>query len=361
MRHKLHILFFSLLVIFFFLGISLLNYIADYYNVFSKQFGMDCFSIPYKYMYIMLKAYKNQKKDTLFIGASDTETLFNPERFFYNMYFNRISIPYSNIKIQYIVLKNYIKLHPETKNVYLFLSTNSFIKGNADDNMKEMKNINYNFDEIYFLLFSINTTKLSIKKLYENNFNINKYKNTHFLHEKACNENLFFVNKYPTLFIENGKNTATKNTFINDYKDNIFYLKKIFQLLKNNNINCYIIFTPNHAILQSITYLDFDIYEKWKYVKKLCVENLGNHVFDFNIINKYTSVKYKNNFIFAEFSHPNHVYGLLIFKVLHDNFSDYDNLYIKLNEKDFDKQMLKEKKHIEDYIKKKQRYFGKLY
>ncbi|MBQ2643941.1 hypothetical protein IJG14_00025 [bacterium] len=312
----------------------------------------------------MLKAYKDQKKDTLFIGASDTESLFGYENTFYNIYFNRISIPYSNIKIQYIILKDYIKLHPETKNIYFFLSPYSFIPGNIDDNIKEIENINYNFNEIYFLLFSINTTKLSIKKLYENDYNLYNFfyknlkllkhdKTEYFLPKKAYNYNSFFINKYPNLFQKDGKNTDNKITFVNDYDDNILYLKKIFQLFNDNNLNNYIIFTPNHAILQSIVYFDSEIYEKWNYVKKLCVEN-SNHVYDFNIINKYTSNEYNNinnNFIFEEFSHPNHVYGLLIFKVLHDNFYDNDNLFIKLNEKDFDKQMLKEKNLIENYIK----------
>lgn len=382
MSKKAASIIFISIVIFVFLSIALLNFFVDPYKVFLNKDVMDSNNIPINYLNIILKAYKNQKSDTLFIGGSETRSLFKNSNIFnfYKLYFNVISINFSSYETQYYLLKNYIKLHPETKNVFLFMTNNGLSVESITPDIEIIgNNDNFNLEELIFLLISKDTTKKNIKFLKDNYLNLN-YISKFYKQFNNCIKNknfeLFFNNKKEISFdgILNFMfyykrlpmtydNDSIINNFNSNFQKNIYYIEKSIQLLKDNKINFYIIIPPNHAVSQSFIYMNPEIQKKYEIFKKVCVENSDNNVYDFSIINNYTAIDFNNNFLFEDYWHPNQIYGLKIFKVLHNNISE-NNLYVELNKKDFDKQIENErnlvKKYVDNNKKLLEKYMNKL-
>jgi len=321
----------------------------DPYSIFFKKFPMQLNLLPAQYINIKLKSKKDDKYDTLFIGGSEVGYLFDHNNGVFNKYFNIINLDYISSKNLYHLIKSYIKLHPETKNVYIIISCNSFFIAKSKD-ILEITDSNYSIKELLFLLLSKETTIESINKAKNNirYFLINNF-SKNFKNKKNSGYNGFchyiFPNMPPIIF-------NNLKLYKEPLQNNIYYIEKTLQLLKDNKISYKIIFPPCHAIYLSLLYLDEDSYDLINQIKRYITKISDNCIYDFAIINNYTTVDYKKNkYLFTEYSHPSLFFGMKIFKYFHDNISEKD-LFLKLDKNNIEKQLKYEKEKIKNYLEK---------
>lgn len=324
----------------------LINYIADPYNVFDSKY-INLYTIPVKYAHVSIKNSKNITADTLVMGSSNTMTLFDNKEF-YAYYFNLLCQNQMNYKQQYFLLKNYLHFHPETKTVFLFITYSAFWyeKGFF---LKEDTFHTYNLQEIIFLLLSIDSTKKSLGKIKQEGFknilkrHFNKKDNDLlFLDEKDLTSYQYYPNAIPDFHVDKSEHIKIK-------EENIEYLIKIIKLLKEKNIETRIIIPPHHAIMLAVIDELPHVRETVDYVKKLCVNLTDNDIYDFAVINKYTTVELNNkNYIFQDMLHANLIMGLKIFRAIHDNITE-QNLYVKLNKQNIDEEIKKQHEQVKEF------------
>ena len=348
-RIKFKIIIFILVVCSFTFLIGLFNYYMDPYDIFLRKCPLQINKLGQKYANAMLKAYKDDKHDTLFIGGSEIGYLFQFNHIVFNKYFDAIDIDYISPKDLYHLVKNYIKLHPETKNIYISIGYNSIL-GAKYTEIPEFSNRNFTFNELFFIFVSKQTTLESLKKLYGNTLNFLKqkcpelYKTTDVIEDRG-----FWTTTFPNM-------PPVYFNSINSYKEmlpeKLFYLDQLILFLKNNNINYQIIIPPYHSIYLSFLYLNKDASETIAQLKRHIVKISDNGLYDFSIINKYTTVDYKKNkYLFAEYTHPNIVLGMKIFKYFHDNISEKD-LFLKLDKNNIEQLLRYENNLIKNYLDK---------
>jgi len=325
-------------------SIMLFNFFMDPYNVFKNKTDMDFYGIPRNYAHILLKAYRNITCDTIVIGSSNVNTLFKFDNFF-SHFFNRICINSTSYKEQYVLLKDYLHFHPETKNAYIILCYPVFLNHKGEP-ISKLEGEKLNLKELAFLFFSKETTQRSItkfkyRKYYKETFDKN---NIYYYPENIKFEFEYYPNTIPDLRISKEMQQKLKN-------ENIEYFKKIINLLKEKNINYTIIIPSYHAIYQSMIFEIPYMKETIEGLKRLCVKMSENDVYDFSVVNKYTTHDIiNNNYLYVDLVHPNYVMGLKIFKVFHDNISERD-MYVKLNKRNIEQQIKYQNKLISDYDK----------
>ena len=360
---------FAVLIVF---SVVFFNFLIDPYNVFRGKGDLDIAQIPRDHYHIIFKTYKNFNADTVFLGSSSTYALFF-QRNFYRYYFNLLCKDHFSYEQQYYLLKDYLHFHPETKKVYIFITYPSFYE-DCSEPVSHFDGDELNFKDYMFLLFSAETTKRSLKCIKEGKLNQYKdfiiFESIHIIKdiEKLINQkfktniNLFqskeeqqpYTQKYVFSFFPNivshGHFEKEKNE--NTVKLNCEYLKKMSELLKEKNIDMHIVIHPYHAIYLSMLAEDPNLQKIIDDLKRTCVQISDNDVYDFSVINKYTTSDYADkNFLYTDFVHPNYVLGMKVFKVLHDNISE-DNLYLKLNKKNVEEQIKNSHIKIENYRKK---------
>jgi len=341
--------------------IACFNFIVDPYTVLSRKENMELIRIPNpQQLHIAIKAYKDRKCDTLFLGSSEMSCFFVFKSYFYSFFFNYLQYPFTSYKQEYQLLKDYLHFHPETKTVYLFLGYNAFFAKSNEREISVLKGDNFNLNEWVFLLFSLQTTMESFSRIKDNpalkNYIIN------FIHYISMNEEerktekslisldekIFRFNRYPKFvpLISLIDEESLKKTSKEDIED----INNIVKLLKEKNINLYIVFPPSHAIYQSIIYKRPFMQNFLDDLKRLSVEWTDNDVYDFAVINKYTASDYlNNNYLFSNLDHSNGIYGINVFKMLHNNINK-DGICIRLNKQNIEKQLIYEKELVKKYI-----------
>lgn len=348
MKTKLHKnLIFLFGIISIFISVMLFNFAVDPYKVFRNKQYMDIYYMPRKYINVMLKAYKDVPCDTVLLGGSNLTTMFDAE-YFYKYFFNKICLQVFSYEEQYNLLKDYLSLHPETKNVFIFLCYPIF----WDENEKEIPKLqgkNFNLKELRFLLLSEEAIGKSIDTVKSGNFKLweeNK-KDKRLLTEKSS----FVFNYFPYSipFIK-----ADKSSYQKSIESNLDYYKKILLLLNEKKINYRIVIPPHHAIYQAMIFNFPYLQAAINDFKRVSAELSYNDVYDFSIINGYTTTDLKNNnFFYVDVVHPNLVMGVKIFKILKGENSE-NGLYLKLNKKNIEQQLNYEDKMLAKYFKQNQ-------
>lgn len=328
------------------------NFVVDPYHVFKNKFCMVVFEIPRKYSHIMLKAYKNVPCDTLFLGDSTVHSLFMYDDL-YRYFFNQIAIQSVNVDDQYKILKDYLYFHPETKNVNIFLTYPIFVY-NTGRPISSLNRYNFNLQELFFLLLSEETTKKSFEEIKKSKkIDFRDYTNKYL----PLDEHKYLsFGYYPNISFTN---PSDKETVQNMKKVQLPYYEKMISLLKEKNINYRIIIPPYHAIYSSIIYKVPHIQEMIDDIKRMCVELSENDVYDFSVINQYTTQDYDDtNYLYTDFVHPNQILGFKIFKVLHDNYSEKD-LYVKLNKENIEQQIKNNHLQVKNFMNKNEKTVSK--
>jgi len=355
--------------------VGLLNFLIDPYFVFKNDYDLELTNIPRDHYHILLKAYKNFTADTVFLGSSSTHSLFF-RRQYYRYYFNLVRKDFFSYEQQYHLLKDYLHFHPETKRAYIFITYPSFYE-DCSEPVSQFDGDELNFKDYMFLLFSAETTKRSLKCIKEGKLNqyrdfiffnirnnIKRIVNQNFKkntpsfqqkEEKEVEQTKYNNQKYEFYFFPNVVIAPPRNfeesKNKNNIKKNFEYLIKMSELLKEKNIDTHFVFHPYHATYLSLLVANPTLKKLVDDLKRTCVQISDNDVYDFSVINKYTTSDYDNSYLYTDYIHPNYVLGMKVFKVLHDNISE-DGLYLKLNKKNVEKQIANSNKKLEDYRQK---------
>ena len=325
--------------------LAIFNFLMDPYNIFRNKIYSNIYDLPRKYISIVLKSQKNVRNDTIIIGSSDVDTLF-ASKDIYSFFFNKLALHSTSCREQYFLLEDYLSLHPELKKAFLIVGYPTFLHYKGEK-IPRIKGKNLTIKELSFLLFSEDATRLSLSCLKNGKPIISNKKG----YEK------FFTDK-PELyqFFQYSPNTAfnvnINKTFHQQIKEeNEEYLKKMINLLKEKNIDYYIIIPPTHAIylsmLSTIPYLQKSVDD----IKRLYVELSSNDVYDFSVMNKYTTSDIVNkNYLYCDLLHPNLIMGMKVFKVIHDGISEKD-FCEKLNKNNIEKQIVVQNRLVAEYYK----------
>jgi len=251
-------------------------------------------------------------------------------------------------------------LHPETKNVYIFLSNNNCFsnESNGFSQFEDTKNLN--IKDYIVLLTSINTLKDSFMSIKNGKpFSLKMYNEDKFfiLDDFNLDEVKKFKLRYYPYF--NQQFAKDKNELDALYSNNEKYLKKITKLLKEKNINYIFIVPPSHALYTALFFKSRDVYSyrALEKQKRLAVSLSDNDVYDFSIINQYTSADILNNdnYYWENLTHGTFLLGLKIFKILRNpslqEMPGFEyNLYVKLNKKNINIQLKNQREQVKDYI-----------
>ena len=317
----------------------IINYKADPYSYFHKtnlaaQIPIDESSVAD----LHIKCSRNKKRENLIIGCSEVITMYGDgplDNIFNYLYLESNVVKFKNY---YEILKLYLEIHPETKNIILFINYPSFYIFN-----KDRKNSKYKYltlQEIFYLLFSFNTTKESLKYITDNIVHRNDKRNN------ALNYNDTGLYK-PYLLTYYYKNTEV--SFPETSKD-IKYIDNIVSLLKEKNINYYVLIPPYSSITLYTIYSNKIATKELNRIKKILVKKFGT-VYDTAFINKYTRMNLGNiNYLHKDNNHPNWIYGIKIYKLFFDKENAENDIVMILN-----------KENIEESLKKQQELYNEYY
>jgi|GEM_PF-2926911 len=346
---KIQLTAFFIIVFSSFASIMLINFGIDPYRVFRTGSEIDLHAILPKHADVILKAYKNLKYDTVFIGGSSFDNLFNYFSNFYSLFFASLSMHTFSYKDYYYVLKAYLKLHPETKKVYIFLSNTNCLDTFSNNLSDFHVSNNFNVNDLFFLLCSIDTLKKSIAEYKAGKpFELRINMDSKISMPLKINDFKFDFFPYTISGYFEDKDLLNKI-----YQNNAEYLKKTINLLKKKNIDYTFIIPPYHALYYALILrcpCKFP-YKAVENQKRLAVSLSNGSVYDFSIINKYTASDiFNNNYYWEDLQHGNFILGFKIFKALKGSISE-DGLYKELNKDNIDLELKNQRKKLKEYIK----------
>jgi len=310
------------------------NLYTSPYGFIKKEYYMDLANKDKRFLPVYVYNHKEQKHEVLFTGNSDAATLFNNFDISKH-FFNSVMIDIASIKELYKMLEYYLELHPETKKAYWFVSYESVFlkKDEGEINTEEMPVKRY-----IEIMLSLDNLKNNIKKLLS------------LLCQRAEASDADVSFTYYPFNIEGF-------TFFNSYnkkctKENLIYLVKILELFKEKNIELTVLIPPYNMIYTSMIYLNDDFYKTAEDVKRIIV-NTGMPVYDFSVKNQYTCQNLLNgeNFLYNDPKHANNFFGYKILKnLLFPEYSQDENLYVKLTKENLEENLLKQRQEIFDFI-----------
>ena len=338
-----------------------INYKADPYNIFNNKSNSGYY-LNRDSLYIEMKAH-NVKKDTLIIGSSELHYMFC-HQLEHRYYFNLISLPFMTMKEVYEITNNYLELHPETKNIYLFLpypGTLSPMKLKIPQYSKK----SLSFNEIKFLFFSKHTTLLSLKQIKENiqkskeddnifnSDNIKPYK--YMIHNGLEIKGKDIYWKFSPTALP--KYEGNQEDFKERYDEAIYYMNKFIDLMEERGINYEIAIPPYSAFILSQIHKNKDTRMFIENLKRNIV-NRNVNIYDFGVVNKYTATStIDRSWLYYNPDHPNYIFGIKIFKTFFDEENAEPNIYILINKNNIDSVLKKENELLENYIKNNQKTF----
>lgn len=332
---KIKNIMFILLAIILICFIISLNYIVDPYLIFKNNLNYipDDVTIAK----IKLKLSKNKKYENLLIGGSDVICAFSvPEWYSNEVYF--LAFKGINYKNYYELLKNFLIIHPETKNVFLSLSYNAMYSDGILIEQKGFNNENLTNSDIFRVLFSTEAFKDSVSILYKNYAYFYTNKNELWGYHPSSDYVYLSTNNLPEETL----------------KINYEYINKIINLLEEKNINYTFFIMPYNILSLTLFYIREPHRKNIEYLKKFIVNKSKNPIYDMAFLNKYTSNDLKKDkySLYYDPMHITEIFGIKVFKMLFDNnFSD-KNSYLILNKDNIDKQIKYENALIKNYIEK---------
>ena len=328
---------FITIIITLFIILFILNYKIDPYCFFHQtNLPAQIFVNKTENANIYIKGSKKQKRETVVIGASEIVTMFGRGPLDY--IFNRICLRFYVVKFKnyYELLKLYINNHPETKNVIIVINYPSFFTLNKD--YPKSKSNNYSLKELFYLFFSLDTTKKSLKIL--KNMTINN-------NVSQSDSDIYIENGFYNIYIFS--HYFKNKNFLKETNEDIEFLDKTIKFLKEKNINYYVIIPPYSAISLYAIYSDQRAIDEINKIKKKLVEKV-DVVYDFAFINKYTNIDFFNiNYLYYDYQHPNWIYGIKIYKLFFDEKNSEKDIVMILNKENIESSIDKQKELYNRY------------
>ena len=341
-------IFFIICIILFLLIIFLINYKTDAYGFFKKtKDSIQICDIGGNNMTnIYIKGYKNRKRDTVIIGGSDACGMFGNGALtvFHNgIYLNAGCVTFKN---RYEILKLYLNLHPETKNVVLVTNYQYIFDNNYDCEVS--KTHKFTLNDIFYLFYSYDITTKNLKIIKNKILNITNPEDELL---RAYYHVQNFYSPYRLPIFKYRKDIVASR--IEDYK----YIEKLNNLFKEKNINCYVIIPPYSSLFLYTLYTDVRLKDQVIDLKRKLVENFGI-VYDAAFINEYTDINLKNgNYLYSYCDHPNWIFGIKLYKILFDKTNADEDIIMYLTKDNFDECIRKQQDIFDGFYLKK----GKTY
>lgn len=251
---KRHNFIFSVIFIFCIVLIAVMNFVVNPYSIFNHNYNFlttyDT-SCDTHLVWPKMKFTSNNKYDYLLTGPSALETSINetrlkklfPDKPIYKLTIDAVTVPE-----QYDLVKNFIKVHPEVKKIFVAVEFDE-MANRAANRLSKYTGNKLNIRELCFLLLSADTTKFSLSSIsftttdlfipsvlfyLKNNEILSNFK---FIGEYKYKE---YIRKYPRVRY---KDWWTRTFFDSLYDD----LKKIKDLCEENNKEVVFYVSPLHA------------------------------------------------------------------------------------------------------------------
>ena len=331
---KFYNILFVIIFILFASGVSLFNKNMDPFglNIAQRKGNVSMFYFNHRdLMYPQMCFDKASKYQIAIIGSSASKLLFRPIWLEKKIKENTAILILDSIlpEEQYNLIKDYLDLHPETKNIFVELHFESYYR--CFDSKKDKYKKTSRVKDFFKFYLSIDATKKSIEK---------------FLNEKAEKKEKIastpersYVLLNPYLKIEYDKYCARKN---------VPYLRKIVNLIEKRKVNCTFFVPPVHSLHMANSY-KLGYYKNIQETKKLMAEIVP--YYDMSFSSKYTNVELDcpNCFYFHDVLHPTFVnlqdiLDIIFYKKDNEEFS------VLLNKDNVEKELLKQEFALKLYM-----------
>ena len=287
-----NIVFLSLFLILV-LGIMIINIITDPFNIKGNLYTDSILRLIPKrnYAYTCINLTKNKKCDYVFITGSSGEASIN-NAYFFKKYGSIavLALVGTSPNEQLALLKYFLKLHPETKNVIVSLEYNIYLKCYNEYTIPR-KPTNA-LTDFMMLNFSVDATKESIQKII---WNIKQKTLEKTNQEEVSSEDK--NNNYIVCFVNEKRKYPYEKTCV---YDNFEYLIKIHNLIKEKQLN-EIYFIPPVNVLYLAHAYSQGIYNDIETYKKMAAQIVP--YYDMAYVNKYTTKPL--GFYFRDVMHTN--------------------------------------------------------
>lgn len=321
------------------------NFFVDPYNLFFlKSPILFMNDLPRDLFYISLKAYKSVKSDTLVMGSSETIGMFSLAHFKND--FNFVAVDGIDYSQYYDIIDNYLKLHPETKNVYIFLNYVCLFQDKLSISyLPSFNSKNITIKELARVLLSFDALLKSL------NVVISQFKEKNSSLFPSLPSTKIFYNQID--LINEGMNNYDFSAL---NERNINSLKRLILLLENKNINFTFVIPPYSAVYLSIIDEYNNLQSQVEQFKRWLVSVLpaSTKIYDFAFVNKYSSLPlHKGNEVYYyNCTHPNIYWGAKLHRIFFnvDNLCDDDRkLFFILNMENIEKVLITQKIILSDY------------
>ena len=357
-----NIIFIALFILIFII-IGLLNYFADPFDLFNEQHTINTCGKPRNLLYIDLKMHKKalRKNDTLWIGGSEM-CKFSCAQNHFNV-IGTVVLDYENM---YNIIKNYLEINPNTKQINILLSYNNF----------------YSYDKTEFTFLEYNGPNITLKELFSILYSKDALYYTAKVYEQKIKslfgklkpQNLISFKSHPQKNVDNSENINIEDANLNssyiisvhpkyinylyniseeqkkeNEKNNFLYLSKIIKLLKEKNIEYNFVIIPYNAVFLNFLEKKYPYNEMIDNLKKFMVNNVDT-IYDFAFVNKYTKANLlKEGYLYSNMS-PNDLLLLKVIKVFYDPENAESDIYLKLNKQNVNEQIEYEAKLLNKFI-----------
>ncbi len=296
------------------------------------------------YVYTCLNLTRNNKYDYLFLTGSSGEFCINTN------YFKK---HYGNIAIidilggspleQFNLLKYYLKLHPETKNIIISLEFNTYLSCFKEYTIPRFPN-NQLVDFIK-LYFSADVTKKSIRQIITN-FNTKNKRN------EISPSSQTIKNFHPNPLVYTAYKKRRYSYSQTCEYDNIEALKKIYNLIQEKNLNA-VYFIPPVNVLYLADIKKQGYYANMETLKKMYAQIVPFY-YDMAYVNSNT-IKPIGAY-FVDVMHSNSIaFNKKILNTLFKKEVDED-FAVYITKENVDKVITKQKNDLFKYIENNKNY-----
>ena len=282
MKKTLNILYFLLVVIVLGLGIFSFTEKVDPYSIKTLKYAREMSIYDRDFLYTLINYSADNKYDYVYIcGSSGTSSILS---YIFENYTNKKLFTINPQGIspleQYNLLKHFLKLHPETKNLIVSLEFNTYL--NCYNSYTIPRKPSSKLNDFIRAYFSISAVMDSFKKL---KMEQTKPHDTKQLYERPKLKYNKIIKYYYGEFCE---------------FDNLAILKKIDDLAKDYKVNTIYFIPPTNALYLSNAYIT-GTYKHIEDYKRGLTDVVS--YYDMSFINEYT--KKPIRLYFEDVMHPN--------------------------------------------------------
>ncbi len=337
-KKRQNIIFLSVIFLLF-LAVFVCNYYLN--NVEEiEQFDINK-STSRGLVFTNIKKSHKYSYDNIVMGTSTTFSMYDSPK----INVPRIIVYCMSYKEFYEYMIAFFDVHKETNTMFLPIEIHSLLYNqdkSEDVNIpKYDHNSKLTFNDYVQLYFNFDLMKEKIGNLKEQIGSI-------FSKEEKLEYNEKQLLIYPKIRI------MREETVTPDFvEENKYYLGKIFDYLKENNIKtiCYI---PPYNYIYLQVALSGDNMDIFNDIKKFIVSK-GVNIYDFSKKNSLNTEKMTETCLFDDLIHPNSMYGKMVVDIL-ENKSDNKDLYGIITPQNVERYNKNFEKELDEYRSENQKY-----